>query len=117
LRRLGLEASDIVLTGGGAKSVEWRQIVADVCQLPVSLLSHDEGASLGAALQALWVLARQDDATIGIEKITGEHLTLRPEAGREPDEGNADRYRDGYAAYQQAIAALAPVFAINGAQP
>ena len=52
LRRLGVAAHEIVLTGGGAASAVWRQIVADICNLPVTTLEHEEGACFGAALQA-----------------------------------------------------------------
>jgi len=53
LRELGIDASEICLTGGGAGSLTWRRVVADVCNAPVTVLEQDEGASFGAALQAL----------------------------------------------------------------
>ena len=43
------------LTGGGSSSAVWRQMVADVFNLPVTVQTCDEGAALGAALQAAWV--------------------------------------------------------------
>ncbi len=49
---LGLEPSEIRLTGGGSQSPVWRQIAADVFGVPVVTLATAEGASLGAALQA-----------------------------------------------------------------
>jgi xylulokinase len=110
LTRLGIEASEIVLTGGGSKSAAWCQIVADICDLPVTLLAQDEGASFGAALQALWVLRRRDDPALGIEAVTAEHLASRPDACRKPEPVNARRYRQGYAAYQRALAHVIPLF-------
>jgi xylulokinase len=110
LTRLGIEASEIVLTGGGSKSAAWRQIVADICNLPVTLLAQDEGASIGAALQALWVLQRQDGGSPGIEAVVAEHLASRPDACREPDPMNVRRYQQGYAAYQRALAQVIPLF-------
>jgi xylulokinase len=107
LRRLGLEASGIVLTGGGSNSKVWCQIVADVCRLPVSLLLQDEGASFGAALQALWILERREQGETGIEAITERHLNARPAASRTPDEVNADRYADVYRAYRRAVDSVA----------
>lgn len=115
LERLGLDAREIVLTGGGAKSLAWRQIVADICQLPVRLPDQDEGASFGAALQALWVFQRQHRTDLRIENVTAEHLRIRPEQGRTPQASNADRYDRGYARYRQCIEALSPVFEHNGA--
>jgi xylulokinase len=110
LSGLGMNASEIVLTGGGSKSRTWCQIVADVCDLPVTLLAQDEGASFGAALQALWILERQRDPDIGIEDITVEHLSRHPGLSRVPDRANADRYQESYAAYLQAVQQLAPLF-------
>jgi xylulokinase len=110
LTRLGIEAAEIVLTGGGSKSAAWCQIVADICDLPVTLLAQDEGASFGAALQALWVLRRQNDPSLSIEAVTAEHLAGRPDACRKPDPANARRYQQGYAAYRRALAHVIPLF-------
>jgi xylulokinase len=110
LRRLGLEASEIVLTGGGSNSAQWCQIVADICRLPVTLLEQDEGASFGAALQALWVLERGTRPTLEIATITAEHLTARPSACRTPDKSSADRYVDVYSAYRRTVDDMAPKF-------
>jgi xylulokinase len=109
LTRLGIRATEIVVTGGGARSAVWRQVVADVCDLPVTVLAQDEGASFGAALQALWALQRQQDPSIRIEDITAGHLETRPELCCSPDPGNAAHYRGRYAAYQHALAQLAPL--------
>ncbi len=116
LRRLGIEASEIVLTGGGANSRAWRQIVADVFRLPVVRLTQDEGASFGAALQALWVLERQQDSGREIGDVTREHIERQPDLACMPDETTSDRYADGYAAYRQAVAGVAPLFETDGAR-
>lgn len=116
LQRLGIEASEIVLTGGGANSLAWRQIVADVCRLPVARLVQDEGASFGAALQALWVLEREDDSARSIGDVTREHIVQRPDLVCTPDETTSDRYAGGYAAYRRAIADVAPLLEREGAR-
>jgi len=115
LRRLGIEASEIVLTGGGANSRVWRQIVADVCQLPVLRLAQDEGASFGAALQALWILEREEDSARVIGDITREHIVRQPDLGCTPDEITSDRYAEGYAFYRRAVADVAPLIENDGA--
>ena len=45
LIELGIDAEEVVLTGGGAKSSAWRQIVADVCNAPVTILKNEDGAA------------------------------------------------------------------------
>ena len=62
LSRLGLAPREIRLTGGGARSALWRQILADMFRVPVVKVAEDECAALGAALQAAWCLARRENA-------------------------------------------------------
>ena len=116
LRGLGIETSEIVLTGGGANSRAWRQIVADICQLPVIRLAQDEGASFGAALQALWILEHQLNSGRDIGDLTREHIVRRPDLACTPDDTTSDRYAEGYAAYGRAVAGVAPLFETNGAR-
>jgi xylulokinase len=52
LRELGAEPASIVLSGGGAQSELWRQIVADVFGLAVKPLLTVEQSALGAAMLA-----------------------------------------------------------------
>lgn len=117
LRDLGLAGAEICLTGGGSKSRVWSQIVADVCNLPVTLLAQDEGASFGAALHALWILQRREDRSITIDDLTRQHITLQPGLSRVPDSSNVARYQESYAAYLQAVTHLAPLFETSGVTP
>ena len=55
-RRSVSDAEEIVLTGGGVNSPTWRQVVADICDAPVTVYKQEEGAAFGAALQALAML-------------------------------------------------------------
>ena len=54
LGTLGVRPKEIRLTGGGAKSASWRQLMADIFGVPVVAMVEDEGAALGGALQAAW---------------------------------------------------------------
>ena len=52
------------VSGGGARSEEWLQIVASVLELPLERTAADEGAAFGAALLGgvaggLWALGRR----------------------------------------------------------
>ena len=55
-RALGFRAREIRLIGGGSKSALWREIAANVMNLPVKRPANDEAAAMGAAIQALWCL-------------------------------------------------------------
>jgi xylulokinase len=53
MRNAGLgEIKQVRLTGGGAKSPLWRQILADILGVDIVTLSSLEGAAYGAALLA-----------------------------------------------------------------
>jgi len=109
LRDLGVAPQDIRLTGGGARSAAWRQLVADVCNAPVTVLAQDEGASFGAALQALCVLdgGTEDD----LPALTRDHLTRDETRCHDPDAGAVDFYRGAYARYQECVGLAAGLFA------
>ena len=110
LRHLGLAADEIVLTGGGASSTVWRQIVADVTGLPVALPRQSEGAGFGAALQALWSLERRSNPAATIAAITDLHVERDESQGALPDAANAAVYETVYRNYQRAVSQIAPLY-------
>ena len=107
LTELGISAEQIVLTGGGVNSATWRQVVADICDTPVTVLKHGEGAGFGAALQALAVLEdRPDD----LGNLVGEHLQRDPERSLDPRPSAVDFYIDTYNEYQRAAEKVAELY-------
>ncbi|GAX91689.1 xylulokinase [Effusibacillus lacus] len=52
MKQLQIPLSEIRVTGGGAKSKVWRQIIADIMGIEVVSLAVDEGPAYGAALLA-----------------------------------------------------------------
>ena len=52
MRQLGISSDKLVLFGGGAKSVLWRQIIADIFDTRIVTLNVEEGPSYGAAILA-----------------------------------------------------------------
>lgn len=88
------------VTGGGARSPEWRQILADVLQAELVTVNSEEGAAYGAALLAgVGVGAWPDvesacDATIQITGVTA------------PDSDHVQAYQPLYSLYRQLYPAL-----------
>ena len=72
-RDLGMNPTEIRLTGGGSKSSVWRQIAADCFNAEVVTLNTSEGAALGGAIQAAYAHANQG----GTEKISYEQLCAK----------------------------------------
>ena len=104
---LGYEPKEVRLIGGGANSPFWRQIAADILDLPVVIPVVKEAAAFGAALQALWCL-EGDGASI--EAITGDHIGLDERKGCVPDAADAAAYREIYARYSAYVEAMTPLF-------
>lgn len=102
LAALGVAATDIVLTGGGAKSGTWRHIVADICDTPVTVHEQEEGAAFGAALQAMQLL----EPGASIVEIASANLSRDEAQCCEPDRAAAAFYEDAYGLYQQAVATV-----------
>jgi xylulokinase len=107
LALLGMRTDQIVLTGGGANSPTWRQVVADVCNAPVVMLRQEEGAAFGAALQALAVL---DDAGDELPALVLDHLEPDPDRSAEPRPSAVSFYQDTYTRYQRAVESVAELY-------
>ncbi len=107
LIELGIDAEEIVLAGGGAKSGTWRQIVADVCEAPVTVLKNEEGAAFGAALQALAML-EGDGADI--RDVAKQHLQRDAERCCVPDPSSSGFYSEAYGNYRNAVLQVAALY-------
>ncbi len=109
LRKLDMSITSIRLTGGGARSATWRQMLADICQAPVSTLIQDEGAAFGAALQALWLL-ENSSGSVSLIDIAKEHLQEDPAGYCEPDKERVSSYNEIFRSYQQAVEAVTTLY-------
>jgi xylulokinase len=95
-RDLGMNPSEIRLTGGGSKSPVWRQIAADCFNAEVVTLSTSEGAALGAAIQAAYARANEgaENEIVSYDTLC-ERLVELDEATRcHPDPAKAARYTE-----------------------
>jgi xylulokinase len=106
MKSAGLEnITQVRVTGGGARSPLWRQILADVLQAEVVTVNATEGAAYGGALLAATgagVFSSVESACDASVKITGSTL---------PDPAQADRYLERYSLYRELYPALKPSFA------
>ena len=94
----------IILTGGGARSGLWPDILASVFQLPVKVhITPGEGASLGAAMAA----------GVGIGMFRDyEHATgiVRARSAHEPNPAWVARYAQVFSIYRNMYERLKPLF-------
>jgi xylulokinase len=110
LAALGVKAQEIRVTGGGAKSPVWRQMMADVFGVPVVAMVEDEGAALGGALQAAWALALRGNRQARISDFTGGIVALDEATRCQPNRAHVARYRELQALQDQLSLALRNVF-------
>jgi xylulokinase len=113
LAALGVRAREIRLTGGGAKSPVWRQILADVFGVPVVGMAAGEGAALGGALQAAWACARADGEKTSIAALAADVVSLDEATRCEPDRARAARYCELQDLQDRLGAALRPLFPLQ----
>ncbi len=111
LAALGVKAKEIRVTGGGAKSSVWRQIMADVFGVPVVAMMEDEGAALGGALQAAWCVAlREGKKKTKLSDLTKKVVAVNEATRTQPIKANVAKYRELQALQDQLSLALRPVF-------
>jgi xylulokinase len=87
LRDLGVEPTEIRLTGGGSNSAAWRKVAANVFQVPVVCLQTGEGAALGAAIQAAWT---QSGSSNSVHDFAARFVQTDPATRVEPDPNLAE---------------------------
>ena len=105
-QRLGMQAQDIRLTGGGAQSGIWRQIVADLFDCPVQVPMEAEGAAFGAALQALELTCHES-----LQMITETHVAFDQAMAARPNPESVRAYSEIYQRYRDAVANVFALYA------
>ncbi len=110
LAALGVKAKEIRVTGGGAKSAAWRQIMADVFGVPVVAMVEDEGAALGGALQAAWCVALREGQRTTLADLTARVVAVNEATRCAPRKENVARYRGLQAAQDGLSRATRPLF-------
>ncbi len=101
---MGVPVSEIRASGGGAKSVFWLQMMADVIEKKHVLLNIDEGPALGAALLA----AVGCGTYASVPEACAATVSIRP--GAKPDARQSKIYSRYYPTYRALYPALSTAF-------
>jgi len=99
LRELGVRPESARVSGGGARSRLWLEIVASVLGLPVELTEAEEGSAYGAALLAGIRAGVFADAGEAVASCVRVRETIDPGAS----------YEDGYLRFRSLYPALRPL--------
>ncbi|MCY4144909.1 MAG: xylulokinase [Chloroflexi bacterium] len=105
IAQAGLPADyEVRISGGGAKSPVWQQIIADVLGARLVNINTTEGGAFGAAILASVAAGLFDDTTAACEAMIQRGATVAVGA-------NADVYAQRYATYQSLYPLLKDTFA------
>ncbi|MBM3900580.1 MAG: xylulokinase [Verrucomicrobia bacterium] len=113
LAQLGVKATQVRATGGGARSKLWRQIMADCFQAEVVTLQVAEGAAFGAALQALWCWRLHKGETVALSDLTDRFVRLNRSETASPSPDAGRRYAELQALQDEVGRALRPAFGLH----
>lgn len=97
---MGVTPDNMLLTGGGAKSAFWRQVLADVFACPVQTIKSSEGPALGVAILAGVGAGIYDSVEAACEQLVELGDTFNP------DEENVKTYARYHVLFQQLYPAL-----------
>jgi xylulokinase len=101
---LGIPVAEIRALGGGARSRVWKQMEADITGRPVVTTTHEEAATLGAAIlagQGVGLYASIEDAASQMVQIKERF---------EPQLAHRAVYDDAYRTYQRLYDSVCPLF-------
>ena len=95
---------EVRISGGGAKSPVWQQIIADVLAAPLVNINTTEGGAFGAAILASVAAGAYDDVPSACQAMieTGDEVTVSTEA---------EVYAERYEVYRSLYPALKETFA------
>jgi sugar (pentulose or hexulose) kinase len=94
-RNMPIDPETVCLSGGGANSPAWRQIVADCLGKPVSVPQGSQFGAKGAGLNLGIAVGAYRDARDAVNKC------VRIERVCRPDESNAKLYQELYEIYRK----------------
>jgi xylulokinase len=79
IQNLGVNIKRVRLTGGGAKSNVWAQLISDIFNVEVVKIQTEEGPALGAAILAMVGCNAYDTVRNACEKIVTLGNTFTPD--------------------------------------
>lgn len=104
LKNLNVDMKEVRISGGGSKSKLWRQIIADVFNLNVSIINSKEGPAYGAAILAAVgckLFNSVDEACKALIKTTDKIQPIRE---------NVEKYDKLYKVYSSLYSCLKDKF-------
>lgn len=92
------------ICGGGAKSVLWKQIMADVLNIPIRVTHIDQGPAFGASILAMVGCGEYSCVTDAVDAIGTTFDEIKP------DKNSVIEYEIAYQKYKKLYPALKDIF-------
>lgn len=95
IKNLGVDIKTLRLTGGGAKSPVWAQMISDIMNVTTETIEIEEGPALGAAILAMVGTNEYPSVKIACESIIKTNKTFKPNTE------NVQKYEDKYSTFKK----------------
>lgn len=102
----GREPSVIFAIGGGARSREWRQLLADATGATIQMPAEEEAGCLGAAIQAMYVSYCAKGIPTSIAEIADRCVAVSTDGKQVPRPDRRQAYRRAMETYRTALQEL-----------
>ena len=100
----GCRPDTIVAIGGGARSAEWRRLLADATGATIQVPAEEEAGCLGAAIQAMYAHGHASGNAEAFAEITGRCVRMLESGGEAPRSGIRDAYEQARDSYRNLLA-------------
>ena len=107
VRDLGLQVRSVRVSGGGARSAFWRQMLADVLNADVATVNATQGAAMGAAILASVGADAYSSVDAACAALVHETARTAPGASAAIYSSYAERYRSLYQSLKPEFQAIA----------
>ncbi len=101
---LGLSATELIASGGGAQSEPWLQLQADIYNVPLKVSAFEQQAGLGAAIVAGVGLGMYASVVEGCRRVVRYKERIYS-----PNADNHGVYREYYRLFKETFQAMKPV--------
>jgi len=99
----GRKPEVIFAIGGGARSKQWRQLLADATGAVIQVPAEEEAGCLGAAIQAMYAYNRSSGSTQTMAPIAERCVAVSPEKRQAPRPELFYSYRSSMENYQRLL--------------
>lgn len=104
----GKPATKIMVIGGGARSMQWRQMLADATGATIQVPLEDEAGCLGAAIQAMFAKSVQDGAAATFVELCDRMVSVDESKTAKAREGHLSLYHAARYRYDTYLFAAYP---------